>query len=432
MSVIKLNLNKKTGKIKPLHGGGQPPLVGISDEHFHYLTEAGIPYSRLHDVGGAYGANRFVDIPNIFRDFDADENDPASYDFTFTDILMSALVKAGVKPYYRLGITIETYANIKAYRTAPPADFHKWARVCEHIIMHYNEGWANGFFYGVEYWEIWGEPDNRFDGKAPLWGGTDKEYFELYEITAKHLKARFPDIKIGGYSCSGLYGIIPEDIRVFNTASKEELDGLLKFFHDFIDHVKKTSSPLDFFSWHSYSGVEGTAVMQKYIRKHLDENGFTNTESHLNEYNPDAEHENTAFHSAAVASLLLAMQNEGVDLMCIYDMRWFGKRYAPLFNYKTDNPSGTYYSLAAFNELYKLEDSVALDCDEEGVYAVCASSGGQSALMIANVSGRSVELQIEGADLENAKYLIINETRHLAWTPKPQKIENETVLLISW
>jgi hypothetical protein len=172
--------------------------------------------------------------------------------------------------------------------------------------------------------------------------------------------------------------------------------------------------------------------MCRYIRKYLDDNGFFATESHLNEYDPYPERENTAFHSSAVAAMLLAMQNEGVDLMCIYDMRWFATIYAPLFNYKTGTPSGSYYSLAAFNELYKLEDSVALDCDEEGVYAVCASSGGQSALMIANVSGKSVELQIEGADLENAKYLIINETRHLAWTPKPQKIENETVLLISW
>ena len=53
------------------------------------LTDAHIPYSRLHDVGGAFGSNRYVDIPNIFRNFDADGNDPASYDFAFTDELIS-------------------------------------------------------------------------------------------------------------------------------------------------------------------------------------------------------------------------------------------------------------------------------------------------------------------------------------------------------
>ena len=52
------------------------------------LCDAGITYSRLHDVGGALGGNRYVDVPNIFRDFDADENDSNSYDFVFTDELI--------------------------------------------------------------------------------------------------------------------------------------------------------------------------------------------------------------------------------------------------------------------------------------------------------------------------------------------------------
>lgn len=107
--------------MKPIHGGGQPPIGGKDlTEYFHYLTEAGIPFSRLHDVGGPFGSNRYVDVPNIFRNFDADETDPASYDFTFTDHLLKALVEAGVEPYYRLGVTIENYAYIKNYRTDPP------------------------------------------------------------------------------------------------------------------------------------------------------------------------------------------------------------------------------------------------------------------------------------------------------------------------
>ena len=104
----KINFNKVTGVIKPVNGVGQPPLYSWDHtDLFHYLKEAGIPYSRLHDVGGPFGMNIYVDIPNIFRDFDADENDPASYDFAFTDILMKGLVDNGVEPYYRLGVTIE-------------------------------------------------------------------------------------------------------------------------------------------------------------------------------------------------------------------------------------------------------------------------------------------------------------------------------------
>ena len=113
MANIKIDLNKRVGKIKPMHGGGQPPIGGKGmTEYFHYVTEAGIPFSRLHDVGGPFGGGRFVDIPNVFRNFDADENDPANYDFTFTDHLLKALVAANIEPYYRLGITIENQAYI--------------------------------------------------------------------------------------------------------------------------------------------------------------------------------------------------------------------------------------------------------------------------------------------------------------------------------
>lgn len=46
------------------------------------------------------------------------------------------------KPIYRLGVTIENYQAVKAYRIYPPTDFAKWARICEYIIKHYNDGWG--------------------------------------------------------------------------------------------------------------------------------------------------------------------------------------------------------------------------------------------------------------------------------------------------
>ena len=122
------------GRVKPVNGVGQAPLVGwIGTNMFHYLTEAGVPYARLHDVGGLYGGNRFVDIPNVFRDFDADETKPENYDFGFTDRYIAALVAAGVEPYYRLGVTIENAYAVSALRIYPPKDYAKWARICEQI-----------------------------------------------------------------------------------------------------------------------------------------------------------------------------------------------------------------------------------------------------------------------------------------------------------
>ncbi len=125
---ITIDVNQTVGKIKPMHATGQPPLNGVgrgSYQAFHYLSEIGTPFSRLHDVGGVFGGNRYVDVPNIFRDFNADENDPASYDFAFTDTLITALYEAGIEPYYRLGVTIENHAEIKAYHIYPPADYEK-------------------------------------------------------------------------------------------------------------------------------------------------------------------------------------------------------------------------------------------------------------------------------------------------------------------
>ena len=74
--------------------GRTAPYARHRSSMFKYLPDIGVPYSRLHNVGGGYASYKWVDVPNIFRDFDADENDPASYDFAFTDLLITELVKA--------------------------------------------------------------------------------------------------------------------------------------------------------------------------------------------------------------------------------------------------------------------------------------------------------------------------------------------------
>ena len=158
MDKITFDFERITGPVKPMHGVNNGPIISYYDYSlFHYLQEAGIPFCRLHDFGGVFGGTHFVDVENIFTNMDADENDPASYDFTLTDLLMENLNKIGVKPFYRLGATIENGHRIKAYHIYPPKDNHKWARICANIIRHYNEGWADGYHYGIEYWEIWND-----------------------------------------------------------------------------------------------------------------------------------------------------------------------------------------------------------------------------------------------------------------------------------
>lgn len=151
MNTVQVNFNDIIGKIKPIHATGQPPFGGgfrmLNFTPMEHLKNAHIPYCRLHDVQGAFGSNRYVDIPNIFRDFNADETDPANYDFAFTDVMIEAMYQYDLKPIFRLGVTIENQCHIKPLRIIPPEDPAKWARICEHIIRHYNEGWADGFHY---------------------------------------------------------------------------------------------------------------------------------------------------------------------------------------------------------------------------------------------------------------------------------------------
>ena len=181
MTEIYINFDQNVGRVKLMHGVGQPPFVGTNFDMVRYLKDAGIPFSRLHDVGGRYGSMVYVDVENIFRNFDADENDPASFDFAFTDKLITALIQNGVEPFYRLGATIENDHRIKAYHIFPPRDNLKWARICAGIIRHYTEGWADGFHYQIRYWEIWNEPDNEEKIEDnPQWKGTKEQFYELY------------------------------------------------------------------------------------------------------------------------------------------------------------------------------------------------------------------------------------------------------------
>lgn len=423
MTKIQISTNEQIKPMKPMHAGGQPPLGSNRkmNEHFHFLSEAGIPFSRLHDVGGLFGSYRFVDVPNIFRDFDADEKDPANYDFTFTDLLLENLVEAGVEPYFRLGVTIECQAHIKYFRIEPPKDMEKWARICEHIVRHYTEGWANGYHYKITYWEIWNEPDDC--SCQPCWRGTNAEYYNLYTITAKHLKSCFPNIKVGGYASCGCYGI--------DTATDRDKGGR-DFFWGFFEHLKTNDAPIDFFSWHAYEDVTEISVMDAWIRQELDKLGFSHVEMHLNEWNPYHEEYGTAHHSAEVAAVMIAMQHGNEDVCCIYDMRCNHSPYCPLFDIKTHKPIHAYYSLVAFNHLYRLGTQVKSECSEDRMYVLAASDGKNHAVMISNLTGKAQELNFEGLNTENARYHVIDNERLLSWSPNANIIENNAVVLIEW
>lgn len=392
MAKIKVDFSKIVGKMKPVHAVGQPPIIGwSSDKLFHYLTEAGIPYARLHDVGGGFGGGKFVDIPNVFPDFNADPEDPASYDFTWTDPLITSLMDSKVEPYYRLGVTIENEVWRKAYRVNPPEDPEKWAKICAGVIRHYTKGWANGFEYDIKYWEIWNEPECT-NGRRVMWTGTWEQYLELYDVTSKLLKAEFPEIKIGGYASIGFYALKEMDPE--STWCKD-CQSYIDLFLQFMQYIKDHNCPMDFFSWHSYDEPKYTALYANYVAEKLKEYGYGHAEQHLNEWNCGPQNRDKACHAAATAGFIISMQNSPVDIGMFYDARCGTSIYGGLFNPMTLRPLKSYWVFPAFNELYRRKDQVEAESDTEDLYVAAAAGDPEGAVLIVNFRNETLDLELD-------------------------------------
>ena len=407
---VTVDWTQTCGPVKPVNGVGQPPMIGGPKNFtmFKYLKDAGIPYSRLHDVDGKFGANLYVDVPNLFRDFDADENDPKNYDFAFTDALLRQLAENGVEPWFRLGVTIENYPEFNRYRIFPPKDYAKWARICEHIVRHYTEGWANGMRLKITYWEIWNEADLNPDKESSMtWAGTFDEYCAFYAVAARHLKAKFPHLKIGGPASCGLY-----------VAENPMARGQIRYHVDccikFLDYVKKHDVPMDFFSFHSYSPVKPALQQIASARRFLVERGLGNRETWLNEWLCHVKHENlgTAFQASGVAAELIGMQNSELSGACIYDAKCGVGNYSPLFNPMTYKPHKAYYAFTAFNELRRRRTAVKTAVEGASDLWACAAADGRSgAVMLANASPNEVALDYAFGTAKVVSCRLTDDTR---------------------
>ena len=266
-AVLTADFSVPAGTIRALHGINKGPLPpgGLFDV-IREQKELGIPFTRLHDCG--WPNPYVVDHHAVFPDPKADPSQPGSYDFRLTDEYIAAVRRTGAEPVYRLGESIE-HTSIKRY-VHPPADPEKWAAICLGIIRHYNEGWAGGFHWNIRYWEIWNEPENR----PAMWSGTDADYFRLYHTAALAIKKEFPALKVGGPATG---------------ASGSFVSGKFvpaEFVVNFLAMCRNEGVPLNFFSWHCYTDNPAEpAARARAVRQLLDSTGFTETESHLNEWN---------------------------------------------------------------------------------------------------------------------------------------------------
>ena len=376
-ALVTIDVGRELGAIKPMNAVNNGPSVKKPRHdqvrgNFETYKAARIPFARTHDsIGCVNGGAHTCDISAIFPNFDADEDDPGSYDFVFTDHYLDTIRRAGTEVFFRLGQTIEH--GPKKYGVLPPKDFAKWARVCEHVIRHYNEGWGWGADkalttknvawsnqFNIVYWEIWNEPDlDPADAAMPesprCWGGTVTNFFEFYAIAATHLKRKFSALKIGGPA----------------------LAGRLDWADRFLAYCRDKSLPLDFFSWHCYAKepIEVSAKCEQ-VRDMMDKYGFGKAESILNEWNYvrgwrddwvytlEVESGRLNQKSAAfIMSVLATCQSSRVDMLMFYDAR-ITSLMNNLFDRTTLFPMKGYYPFYAWSKLSDLGTQVGCTVHE--------------------------------------------------------------------
>lgn len=369
---VRVDVQRRIGAVRPLHGVNNGPLDfgGLIDLTESYRRIA-VPHIRLHDC--EWPDPDLVDIHAIFPDMTKPADRPESYRFAKTDAYLAAATRTGAKMVYRLGESIEH--TRRKYYVEPPTDPDQWAAVCVGIIRHYTQGWADGYRYDIPYWEIWNEPENR----PNMWTGTDEDYYRLYTVAARRIKAAFPHLRVGGPAVGAPGQFVDE--RFIPSP----------FLQGFLRHCRQQEAPLDFFSWHTYSAdpfVYGRRA--RAIRAWLDASGFENTELHLNEWNylPDEDWSAISLTSqgparqrwfarqggpegaAFLTAVLIDLQDSPTDVANYYsgDTNLFG-----LFN-RYGTPKKTWYAMAAFARLIETPHRVQVVHDRPGHVTVCAAT----------------------------------------------------------
>lgn len=250
-------------------------------QHFREaVADLGARYVRFH---GLFHDDMFVYRATHGSGFGPDEPiaEP-TITFSYVDKVFDFILEAGARPFVELGFMprelatqTETLFWWKAH-CSPPKDMDRWVELVTAAVSHWVER------YGVDevrLWrfEVWNEPN-----LVPhFWTGTRTQYFELYEATARAVKAVDPELKVGGPSTSVF---VPDDRykgeyedRSVESATAEAvdvdaLDWRPVWIEEFIDWCAQRQVPVDFLSTHLYptDAAFGANGEMRHIRRHVD------------------------------------------------------------------------------------------------------------------------------------------------------------------
>ena len=178
---------------------------------------------------------QYIRFHGIFDDemgvYDEDAKGSPVYNFSYVDQVYDGLLSHHVRPLVELGFMPKKLAATPVLHPfwykpspSPPKDYAKWdgliTAFAKHLIDRYSLDEVSQW-----YFEVWNEPNLDF------WAGDPKQasYFELYDHTARALKAVNPRLRVGGPA----------------TAQAAWADV-------FIRHVTEAQVPADFVSTHVY------------------------------------------------------------------------------------------------------------------------------------------------------------------------------------
>jgi xylan 1,4-beta-xylosidase len=206
--------------------GSGRAILALRESYRRDLTD-------VHDQVGM----RYVRFHAILHDevgvYDEDAAGKPVYNFTYVDQIYDGLLERGVRPFVEISFMPYKLASdpraIHPFwykqNVSPPKDYVKWDALIRAFAQHLLDR------YGIDevsqwYFEVWNEPNIDF------WAGNPKQatYFDLYDHTAKALKAVSPRLRVGGPASSSAHWV-PE----------------------FLKHVNEQHVPVDFVSSHAYA-----------------------------------------------------------------------------------------------------------------------------------------------------------------------------------
>jgi len=367
---VNVDCSKIVGKTVNLIGVNDGPMgpygwmeIYVNDFTKQYI-DMGVQFIRVHDLWG------LADIDVVFPNFNKDPTDESAYDFFLTDKHIKYMLNIGAQIIYRLG-----YSYSNSQKNKPPSDFEKWAEVCLHVVKHYTEGWANGMHNAIKYWEIWNEPDYE-----SFWAGTVEEYFKLYDITARKIKAYNPSLLVGG---PGL-------------ANK------IEFLEAFLRMCRYNKTPLDFVSWHIYTNNPRDVYDRALtIRSLMERYGFSDRLCIITEWNVDVSNDydlcRRSFGASFAAATLILLQDAGVDMTTFY--RGDSWAWGGIF-YRNGTAGKVYYTMVAFKEIFSNIFRVKCDSDSN-LYAMATRSEDDKSiiLVVSNHASKGLEYVIKISNL---------------------------------